>query len=155
LQNLGFGVALSLQWSAFGPAIINDASVDANGIVRVDTRANTSPGFMLEMHYLAVKSKSQMTGFGPFVAVQPGGSSQIISAVGAGGMIDWKVGSDPTGRKGFGLGFGYAANPAAKTLGDEFVPNKPAPTGPGGQPLPIRFETRDKGAVLLVLAFTF
>jgi hypothetical protein len=155
LQNLGFGVALSLQWNAFGPPIVTDATVDGNGIVRVNTRANTSPGFMLEMHYLPWKTQSKMTGFGPFVAVQPGGTDQIISAVGAGGMIDWKVGSDPSTRKGFGLGFGYAAIPAAKTLGDEFVPNQPAPTGPGGTPLPIRYETRDKGSILLVLSFTF
>jgi len=155
LQNLGFGVALSLQWNAFGPAIITNATVDANGIVRVNTRANTSPGFMLEMHYLPWKSKSGLTGFGPFVAVQPGGNNQIISAIGAGGLIDWKLGSDPTARKGFGLGFGYAAIPAAQTLGSEFIPNKPAPIGPGGQPLAVRFETQDKGSILLVLAFTF
>jgi len=155
LQNLGFGVALSLQWNILNPPIINDASVDANGIVRVNTRANTTPGFMLEMHYLPWKSKSGLTGFGPFAAVQPGGNNQIISAVGAGGMIDWKLGSDPSGRKGFGLGLGYASIPSAKTLGDEFVPNKPAPIGPGGQPLPVRFETRDKGSLLLVLSFTF
>lgn len=155
LQNLGFGVALSLQWNIEKPDIITDAQVDANGIVRVNTRANTSPGFMLEMHYLPWKTKSQRTGFGPFVAVQPGGTGQIISAVGAGGMVDWKISSDATGRKGFGLGIGYASIPQAKTLGDEFVPNQPAPTGPGGTPLPVRFETRDKGSLLLVLSFTF
>lgn len=155
LQNLGFGVALSLQWNILKPPIVNDASVDANGIVRVNTRANTNPGFMLEMHYLPWKSKSGLTGFGPFVGVQPGGNNQIISAVGAGGMIDWKLGSDPTGRKGFGLGFGYASIPSAKTLGDEFVPNQAAPVGSGGKPLPIRFETRDKGSILLLLSFTF
>jgi hypothetical protein len=155
LQNLGFGVAVSLQWNILDPPIINDASIDANGIVRVNTRGNTTPGFMLEMHYLAKKWNNNLTGFGPFVAVQPGGNSQIISGVGAGGMIDWKVGADATARKGFGLGFGYMAIPSAKTLGDEFTPNKPAPIGPGGTPIPIRFETRDKGALLMILAFTF
>jgi len=155
LQNLGFGVALSLQWNILNPPIINDATIDANGIVRVNARANTSPGFMLEMHYLPVKWKQGLTGFGPFVAVQPGGNNQIISSVGAGDMIDWKVGSDPSGRKGFGLGFGYASIPVAKTLGDEFVPNQSAPVGKDGKSLPLRFETRDKGSVLLVLAFTF
>jgi hypothetical protein len=155
LQNLGFGVAIGLQWNILKPSIITDASIDANGIVRVNTRANTNPGFMLEMHYLPWKRKNGLTGFGPFVAIQPGGNNQIISAVGAGGMIDWKLGSDPSGRKGFGLGLGYASIPAAKTLGDEFVPNKPAPVGSGGTPLAIRFETRDKGSVLLLLAFTF
>ena len=71
-------------------------------------------------------------------------------------MINWKIESDDkTSRKGFGLGFGYAARPSAKTLGDEFKDGQPAPVDSTGKPLPIRFETRDKGSVLLVLAFTF
>ena len=152
LQNLGFGVALSLQWNILKPNIVNDAAVDANGIVRVNTRSNTNAGFMLEMHYLMHQWKDNKVGTGPFVAVQPG-TDQIISTVGAGWMIDWKV--EPNSRKGFGLGLGYAARPSAKTLGDEFVDGKPAPLGPNGQPLPIRFETRDKGSILAVLSFTF
>lgn len=155
LQSLGFGVALSLQWNVFKPDIVNDAEVDQNGIVRVNTRANTTAGFMLEMHYLIWKWPHDQSrrGTGPFVAVQPG-TDQVISAVGAGWMIDWKV--DQTSRKGFGLGFGYAARPSAKTLGNEFVGGQPAPKDPTtGQPLPIRFETRDKGSVLAVLSFTF
>ena len=155
LQNLGFGVALSLQWNILKPDIVNDATVDANGIVRVNTRSNTNAGFMLEMHYLMhtwTYNNDKEIGTGPFVAVQPG-TDQIISAVGAGWMVDWKV--KPNDRKGFGLGLGYAARPSAKTLGDEFVANQPAPVGPNGQPLPIRFETRDKGSVLVVLSFTF
>jgi hypothetical protein len=155
LQSMGFGVALSLQWNAFGPPIVSDATVDANGIVRVNTRANTNAGFMLEAHALPWSFASGRWGWGPFVAVQPGGTSQIISAVGAGALIDWKLSSDASSKKGFGLGFGYAAIPAAKTLGDEFVPNQPAPTGPGGTPIPVRFETRDKGSILLILSFTF
>jgi len=152
LQNLGFGVALSLQWNVFTPNIVNDASVDANGIVRVNTRSNTNAGFMLEMHYLVHQWSGNKIGTGPFVAAQPG-SDQILSAVGAGWMIDWKV--DATSRKGFGLGLGYAARPSSKTLGNEFVDGKPAPVNASGQPLPIRFETRDKGSVLAVLSFTF
>jgi hypothetical protein len=131
---------------------------------------------MLEMHYLAKKFNNGNEGLGPFVAVQPGGTSQIISSVGAGLLWDWKISSGGnstttttdsngkqkttksstpnTSRKGFGLGFGYASIPAAKTLGDEFVPNTPAPTS-GGKPLPIRFETRDKGSLMLLLSFTF
>jgi len=104
------------------------------------------------MHYLMHKWNEEKTGMGPFVAVQPG-TDQVISTVGAGWMIDWKV--DATSRKGFGLGLGYAARPQAKTLGDEFVDGKPAPLGPNGQPLPIRFEIRDKGSLLAVLSFTF
>jgi len=161
LEQLGFGVGLSLQWNVIGPDIVDDASVDANGIVRVNTRANTNAGFMLEMHYLPwtlpkwfgkdAQGNNAKGGF--FVAAQPG--TNVITAVGAGLMVDWKVDPNVNGNKGFGLGFGYAAIPSAKTLGDEFVANQSAPTGPSGQPLPIRFETRDKGSVVLILSFTF
>jgi len=152
LKNLGFGLALSLQWNILKPDIVNDAVVDVNGIVRVNTRTNTSPGFMLEMHYLVKQWNNKTVGTGPFVAAQPG-TDQIISSVGAGWMIDWKV--DENSKKGFGLGLGYAARPFAKTLGDEFVDGKPAPLGPNGLPLQIRYETRDKGSILAVLSFTF
>lgn len=50
LQNLGFGIALGLEWNVASPDIVNDAEVDSTGIVRVNTRANTNPGFVLEMH---------------------------------------------------------------------------------------------------------
>ena len=159
LKNMGFGVALGLQVNFSKPDIVTDATVDANGIVRVNTRANTSPGFLLEMHYLVkdwTYGKDQkVVGVGPFVAVQPGGTNQIISSVGAGAMVNWKVSSDTKTRTGFGIGVGYASIPSAKTLGDEFVANTPAPVGPGGQPLPVRFETRDKGSFLAILSFTF
>lgn len=63
--------------------------------------------------------------------------------------------ADTAKRTGFGLGFGYASIPSAKTLGDEFVPNTKGPIGSDGKPLPIRFETRDKGSIMMILSFTF
>jgi len=176
LKDLGFGVALGLQWNVLKPPIINDATIDGNGFVRVNTRANTSPSLMLESHYLVKKfGKLSDKGLGPFVAVQPGGNNQVISSVGAGILFDWKINpgitttttegdkttkttvktADTAKRTGFGLGFGYASIPSAKTLGDEFVPNAKAPIGPDGKPLPIRFETRDKGSIMMILSFTF
>jgi hypothetical protein len=165
-NNFGFGLALGLSANVSGPDIVNNATVDANGIVRVNTRANTSAGFLLETHYfiwpnppsdtqLQANSNQDLRwwGTGPFVAAQPG-SSQIISAVGAGWMIGFRrpKGSKPSG---FGLGVGYEAIPAAQVLGSEFVNGQPAPKGPNGQPLPIRYETEDKGAMLIVLSITF
>jgi hypothetical protein len=172
LKNFGFGVGLALEWNILNPPIINDATVDANGIVRVNTRANTSPSLLLEMHYIAKKFRNGDQGFGPFVAVQPGGNNQVMSSVGTDILYDWKLSTvtkkdgtvntdkadangDNASRKGFGLGFGYASIPAAKTLGDEFVPNTKAPVGPDGKPLAIRFETRDKGSIIMLLSFTF
>jgi hypothetical protein len=136
----------------------------ATGVVRVNTRANTTAGFMLETHYYILPRASPSVlsgtdtdnrswGVGPFVAAQPG-SPQIISAVGAGLMVGFRrpKGSTPSG---FGLGAGYEAIPAAQVLGSEFVDGQPAPKGPNGQPLPIRYETQDKGSLLFVLSVTF
>lgn len=162
LDKLGFGVALGFRWNVLKPDLVNDATVDANGIVRVNTRSNTAAGMWLETHYFFTRSKNGVQsnfGHGPFVGVQAG-SDQIIQAVGLGYMVGWKVGDPPPAgsdkrRMGFGLGFGYAAVPSAKTLGDEFVANQPAPKGPDGKPLPVRFETRDKGSVMVILSVTF
>jgi hypothetical protein len=163
-NNFGFGLALGLSTNVTGPDIVNNGTVDANGIVRVNTRANTTAGFMLETHYYVfprvtddmlsgAKPDNRSWGIGPFVAAQPG-SSQIIQAVGAGVMLGFRKpkGSIPSG---FGIGIGYEAIPAAQVLGSEFVPGKPAPLGPTGASLPIRYETQDKGSMLIVLSATF
>jgi hypothetical protein len=164
-NSFGFGVALGLAANVTGANIVNNATIDANGFVRVNTRANTSAGFMLESHYLiwpkppspaklrADGEDTRWWGVGPFVAAQPG-SSQIISAVGAGWMIGFRrpKGSTPSG---FGLGIGYEAIPAAQVLGKEFVDGQKAPIGPNGQPLSIRYETQDKGSLLVILSVTF
>jgi hypothetical protein len=163
-NNFGFGVALGLSANVTGPNIVNNATIDANGMVRVNTRANTSAGFMLETHYYVfprattdmlngTEPDNRSWGIGPFVAAQPG-SSQIIEAVGAGLMIGFRrpKGSTPSG---FGLGLGYEAIPSAQVLGSEFVDGQKAPVGSNGQPLPIRYETQDKGSVLVVLSVTF
>lgn len=163
-NDFGFGVALGLSTNVTGADIVNNATIDANGIVRVNTRANTAAGFMLETHYYiwprptaamldGTSPDTRSWGVGPFVAAQPG-SAQIISAVGAGAMIGFRrpKGTTPSG---FGLGLGYEAIPAAQVLGNEFVNGQPAPVGPNGQPLSIRYETEDKGALLIVLSVAF
>jgi len=164
-SDFGFGVALGLTANVTGPDIVNSAIVDANGIVRVNTRANTTAGFMLETHYFiwpppdlklinGTIADPRWWGTGPFVAAQPG-SSQIIQAVGAGWMIGFRrpKGSTPSA---FGLGVGYEAIPTAQVLGSpDFVNGKPAPIGPNGMPLSIRYETQDKGSVLVVLSVSF
>jgi hypothetical protein len=159
-NDLGFGIALGLTTNVTGPNIVTNATIDANGIVRVNTRANTTAGLMLETHYFIWPrppaddvQDNRKWGTGPFVAAQPG-TSQIISAVGAGWMVGFRrpKGSRPSG---FGLGVGYEAIPSAQVLGSEFVDGKPAPLGPNGVPLPIRFETQDKGSLMVVLSVSF
>ena len=63
--DLGFGVAVGFLANVYKPAIVNSATVDANGIVRVNQRANTAAGLMLEMHYFAYTNGK--FGLGPFV----------------------------------------------------------------------------------------
>jgi len=162
-NDFGFGVALGLSTNVTGADIVNNATIDSNGIVRVNTRANTSAAVELETHYYVFPPPSsgfrngtdtdnRWYGIGPFVSAQPG-SSQIIEAVGAGIMLGFRrpKNTQPTG---FGLGIGYEAIPA-QVLGSEFVNGKPAPVGPTGQPIPIRYETEDKGALLVILSVTF
>jgi hypothetical protein len=157
LKGLGFGVGLGFRWNVFKPDLVDEATVDSNGFVRVTKRVNTSANFLLEMHHFPFtfgnkKGSGKMGGTGPFVAVQPG-SNQFVTAIGAGWMVGWKL---TDGGRGFGLGLGYAALPAARTLGDEFVEGQLAPTaGPEKTPLAIRYQERDKGSVLVVLSFVF
>jgi hypothetical protein len=50
-NNFGFGAALGFSANVSGPNIVTNATVDANGIVRVNTRSNTTAGLWLESHY--------------------------------------------------------------------------------------------------------
>ena len=70
LKGLGFGAALAFQWNVLSPDRVEEALIDANGIVRVSKRRNTTATFMAEMHYFPWRKES--FGTGPFVAAQPG-----------------------------------------------------------------------------------
>ena len=150
IKGLGFGVGLGFRWNVLRPDLVSDATVDANGIVRVNTRNNTQAGLLLEMHDFPWTFKGGEIGHGPFAAVQSG-SDQVITAAGAGWMFGFKIKDN----KAFGLGIGYAGLPSAKVLGAEFVDGQPAPKGPDGKPLTVRLQQRDKGSVLFVLSFVF
>lgn len=151
LRTLGFGTALGVRWNVFDPQIVTAASVDANGFVRVDTRADTAAGFVFELHALPVKWDSGRFGFGPFIAAELG-STQIVSGAGLGLMFGVQVGGST---KGLGFGLGYMALPAVKVLGDEFKEGQLAPKGPDGKSLPIRLQTRDKGSLMFIASFVF
>ena len=146
---LGLGLGLGFQWNVSGPDLVDRASINGNGLTVVDQRSNTTTGVVGELH--AFPYKRGQFGVGPFVAVEVG-SEQIIRSIGLGVMVGMKL--DTRGR-GFGLGIGYAAQPARTVLGDEFVENQPAPKGPTGTPLPMRLKVADNGALMGVLAITF
>ena len=157
LKKLGFGVAVDFKWNIFSPDMVAEASIDSQGIVRVDKRVNTSAGFSLEMHTFIIQGGSMLAkdrttelkqwGMGPFVMIQPG-TEQIIHSVGMGWMFGWRLND---AGQAFTLGFGYAAIPSAKVLGSEFVEGQPAPPGTTA----IRYQTRDKGSVLALVGFSF
>ena len=145
---------------------VDSASIDANGIVRVDKTSNGIARVMLEAHYFFSPSKPDPKtaksqnptriyanwGMGPFVSVQPG-SDEIINALGIGVMLGFRY-SD-TGNQSFNLGFGLSVDPNTKVLGDEFVDGKPAPVGPDNKPLPIRYVNREQAGFLMLASFSW
>ena len=152
IAGMKFGVGLSFTWDTVDRQRVEDATVDANGVVRVTKKNDAIARVMLETHYFFKLRGKETTGWGPFVAAQPG-SDEIINALGAGFMFGWRRKQDSD--ESFNLGFGYSVDPATKVLGDEFVENKPAPPGPDGRPLPVRFQTRDQGGFLMLASFTW
>jgi hypothetical protein len=55
-SRISFGAAVALEWNVFKPNIVTDATIDGDGFVRVNTRANTTAGLMLETHCLLQKT---------------------------------------------------------------------------------------------------
>lgn len=154
VTGLGLGVGLSFTWDTVDRERVTDAVIDANGIVRVNKKNNAIARIMLEGHYLFdFDEQSQGTrGWGPFVAVQPG-SENVINALGVGFMVAFRYSSES--ERSFNLGIGYSVDPNSKVLGDEFVENAPAPLGPDGKPLAIRFQERDQGGFLALASFSW
>lgn len=154
-----FGVGFSLTLDTGTNRRVDDAAIDANGIVRVNKSNNTPARVILESHYFFPMEKLRNTtdlltrGWGPFLALQPG-DKEVVNAIGFGIMFGFRRSGDSSAQS-FNIGIGYVVDPSAKILGEEFVENKPAPTGPGGGPLPLRFETRDQGGVLGLVSFAW
>jgi hypothetical protein len=120
----------------------------------------TTPMTRLERRTVrnAASAKATCThsfGWGPFLGVQAGADNNIISGVGAGLMFGWKMGADPDSHASLNFGIGYAALPAVKSLGSEFIENQKAPVDSSGKPLPVRYETHDAGGVMMMASFTF
>ena len=147
---LTFGVGLSYTFDTGDNLRVEEAIVDASGVVRINKRNDAVARVMLESHYFFT-TKGKNVGYGPFVSVQPG-SDEIINALGAGFMFGLRR-QDET--QSFNIGIGVAVDPVTKTLGREFVPGKPAPLGPDGKPLPIRYETRAQTGILLLASFSW
>lgn len=154
---LKFGVGLSFTSDTGTHDRVEEATVDANGFVRVTKTSNGLARIMLEAHYFFPPKSGKASaggegnwGWGPFVAVQPG-SNEIINALGMGILVGWR--HDKESNQSFNLGLGYSVDPSTKVLGDEFVEDQLAPKGPDGKPLAVRFKTREQKGWLLLASF--
>lgn len=153
-----FGVGFSVTLDTGTNNRVSDAIIDANGIVRVNESKDVRARVVLESHYLfplaKVRDGELLTrGWGPFLALQPG-DTEIIQAIGAGVMLAFRR-SGELSAQSFNIAVGFMVDPSERVLGAEFQENRSAPTGPGGAPLPIRFEQRDQGGVLGLISFAW
>lgn len=160
----GFGVALGVTLKAGKRQIVNSATVDPNGLVRIDRDNNTTANFILESHYFFTPNfhipifnvEPRNWGTGPFVAVQPG-TENIIQAVGAGWMIGFKrssiiaPGLSPNRGDSFNIGLGVMLNPNAQVLGDGIEKDKPLP----GTETAIRLKKTTELGWLLTFSYSF
>ena len=157
-----FGVALGVTIKAGKRDIVNSASLDANGIVRVDRDNDTTANLILESHYFFTPDGSiwnvepKNWGIGPYVAIQPG-TNNIIQSVGAGLMIGFKrssiIAQDLARDRGdsFNLGFGVMLNPNAQVLGDGIQKDQRLPAGE----TTIRTKTTTELGYLITFSYSF
>jgi hypothetical protein len=85
--------------------------------------------------------------------LQPG-DDEIIQAIGAGIMFGFRRGQ-PDNASSFNFGVGYVVEPSVQVLGDEFMENMAAPLDPDGNVIPVRFQERDQGGLLLLASFSW
>jgi len=149
-----FGAGPAITVNAWHKDRLNGPpELDENRIVRLEKQSDSSVGVFLEAHYLwqtehiippvlGIESLSigcpnlhgensdTICGFGPFVGVQPGGSDDIIEAIGAGVMWGFKgTGKNLFNSTQFNIGFGVFVDPTVETLGDGVFENQPLPVG--------------------------
>lgn len=157
-----FGVALGVIVKAGKRNLIQSASLDPNGIVRIDRDNDTTANLILESHYFFTPDatflgiEARNWGIGPFVAVQPG-TENIIQSIGGGLMLGLKRSSillkEVARDRGdsFNLGFGVMVNPNSKVLGDGIQKNQPLP---GGETV-VRLKTTTEMGYLITFSYSF
>ena len=141
---MGLGAAADVLG---GDQRIESALVDANGIVRVEASATSSPRILLETHFIALQWRS--VGLGPAMGIVPiGTEGSLFSAGFLGGAVGFKAGD-----RSWNVIVGYLLDFNATFLGEEFIPGLPAPVGPDGDPLPLRFFEKSAGSLLIGTTF--
>ena len=147
---LKFGVGIALTMGIGEKPCVESASI-VEGIVRVDEERDATATIMLESHYLFKigTTHGRDVGIGPFVAIQPGGSDEIIEAFGLGVMIGFR--RERTGTSSWNLGVAYMVDPSVKVLGDGFEQNQPPPAGE----TEVRFKEVSDIGILFLVSFGF
>tara|TARA_R110001599_G_scaffold350254_2_gene580036 strand:+ start:20276 stop:20785 length:510 start_codon:yes stop_codon:yes gene_type:complete len=140
-ENFGFGAGLSFTWDLGSNDRVNSAKV-VDGIVRIDDKENGLARVILEAHYFLDFTK---WGWGPFVALQPGGS-ELIDAIGAGIMFGFR--KDNSSDISFNLGFGVMADPNTQILGEGIEANKPLP----GNETEIRYSNETQAGLVTIFS---
>ena len=177
-KNLGFGVGLSLTANLGSDERVKSASLDANGLVRVDEEEDAIARLVLETHYfgdcrkfLGIKEENLQgvlyplswlgafakndgdCGIGPFVAVQSG-DDEIIDAVGIGLMIGFKRTNNPNDTSSFNLGIGYIVDPDETVLGKGIDEGDPLPGSEAGSET-VRTRKKAQDGILFLTSFAF
>lgn len=154
---LKFGVGISITHDVGSIDRVTSASLDGNGIVRVNKEQNDVARIMLETHYFFEGGRKVFGlwdapeagwAWGPFIALQPG-TSDIIEAIGGGIMIGFR--KSRASLDSFNIGFGLILDPSVQVLGDGITENQPLPSGE----TEIRYKETSQGGLLGLFSFTF
>lgn len=154
LDHLGAGLALTVDGGNHDR--IDAATLDPNGIIRVQEDSNVRARFMGEIHFalscenaaLLIEGKKRCNpterSGGLFIAVQPG-SDNIIEGVGLGWMLRLP---DKLFDRALNIGLGVFVDENVKILGDGLNPNTTLPAGE----TEIRFRNSDQTGLLLMVS---
>src|SRR5262245_26871709 len=153
---IDWGVGPSLTIDTGSNDRVEGASLDPNGVVRVDDENNEVVRLTLETHYFFQTEDThflglvdpKLWGWGPFVAIQPG-EDEIIDAIGFGVMCGFRYEEDKPAS--FNVGLGMMVDPNVQVLGDGIEENQPLPPGETD----IRFKEKAQWGVMLMFSFTF
>lgn len=147
---LGYRWGLGLGVSVGADASIDDATI-ADGVVRVASDRKDLPRVLFEYHkyfWCQRKELRGTEGCGPFVALASS-DRRVVSGVGLGFMYGRRNAITET--EGFSIGVGAVLDAAVRDLGDGFTANEPPP----GAETTVRFATRSRWSLLLLVSRTF
>jgi hypothetical protein len=168
---LGMGVGVG-GFFFTEPDVVATSLDPGTNIVRITEQHQREASFWLEIHdtFIPFSLITQLDGikdmtFGPFAALQLGGTSGSITSFAVGGMLYFptrrvEVNPDdgkPTGKvdtptsviPGFGLGIGYGWT-QVHSLGDGINENQPLPAGLNA----VRLKQTDIGGIVVMLSTT-